>query len=176
MKKILLAVAMIVALSVVVAGSALAAVQGAGTLEVSVQVTNVCTVTTTPLSFGSWDAAADKNAIGEIHVLCPDQQAFSVDLDKGMHSDNLSGAIQRYMADAQALNKLKYELYADAPAGTIWGDPDVTTPTYPTGAASVPGVGNGVFQSITVYGTVYAPATVPPAGQYSDLVAVTVNY
>ena len=73
---------------------------------------------------------------------------------------------QRKMASG-ATNTLNYQLYSDAARSTIWGNT--------TGTDTVTGVGTGLAQSLTVYGSIPA-AQASPAGDYQDVITVTVFY
>jgi spore coat protein U-like protein len=64
-------------------------------------------------------------------------------------------------------NTLNYQLYSDSARSAIWGNT--------TGTDTVTGVGTGLAQALTVYGSV--PAAQPaPAGDYQDIITVTIYY
>ena len=60
-----------------------------------------------------------------------------------------------------------YNIYTDAPGGTVWGNT--------LNSDTLESTGTGVEQSFTVHGRVPAQAT-PAAGDYADTVTVTVTY
>jgi len=64
-------------------------------------------------------------------------------------------------------NYVQYELYSDSARSQRWGNTlDIDT---------VNNTGTGSSQSLTVYGRVPAPQSVP-SGDYSDTVTVTITY
>jgi spore coat protein U-like protein len=71
------------------------------------------------------------------------------------------------MTDGSA-NSLAYQLYTSGTFSSIWGDGT-------GGSVTVSGNGDGTAQALTVYGRI-GTAQFVPAGNYSDRVAVTVNY
>ncbi len=62
---------------------------------------------------------------------------------------------------------MNYTMATDVNQTSNWGNT--------IGTDTVPGTGNGALQPYTVYGRVAAQTT-PVAGNYSDVVAVTVTY
>ena len=64
-------------------------------------------------------------------------------------------------------NTLNYQLYSDSARSTIWGNT--------TGTDTVTGVGTGLAEDHTVFGTIPA-AQVVPAGDYADTITVRIYY
>jgi spore coat protein U domain-containing protein, fimbrial subunit CupE1/2/3/6 len=121
--------------------------------------------TTTDLDFGSIPGLITTNTdqISTIGMTCTGRTAWNVGLNNGQ---NASGNIRRMRLGATG-NYVAYELYTN-PGRTIrWGN-TINTDT-------IPGTGTGLAQSLTVYGRVPAPQTVP-SGSYSDIITVTVTY
>lgn len=162
----------LLAAAVVAAGLAIQPFQAAqaGTsstsMNVKIVIPNACdsTVSATDMDFGSptgpLTAAIDKTST--ITVTCTSGATFHVGLDGGASGD----VTARTMSDGNG-HMVGYQLYSDSGRTTVWGDTIGTDEPSETGT--------GTSQDITVYGEVPAQTT-PPAGNYSDLVAVTVTF
>lgn len=120
---------------------------------------------TTDLGFGSIPGLinADRDATSTLSLTCTGRTAWNVGLDNGLHA---SGSTRRMRLPATG-NHVVYELYREPSRSSRWG----TT----IGTDTVPGVGNGSEQYLTVYGRVPAGQAVP-AGNYSDTITVTITY
>ena len=137
-------------------------------LAVTATVSTNCTISTTPLDFGTYDpvvthAAAALESTGTVVVACTKGETATVGLGYG---NNSAGATRR-MKDPGP-NRLTYELYQDAARTAIWG---------PTGAAmlTLPAAPSKAPRSFTVYGRIPSGQDVP-AGGYTDIVVATVNF
>ena len=137
-------------------------------LTVTATVTNNCTISTTPVAFGSYDpvvanASTDLDSTGTVTVTCTKGAAATVGLDLG---SNAAGST-RQLKDG-CTNVLAYELFQDAGRSQVWGD--AGTDLLSAGAAP-----SKAPRSFTVYGRVTAGQDVP-AGNYTDTVVATVNF
>lgn len=133
-------------------------------MNVKIKIQNACQITTAPtdLDFGTQGpltAAIDNQTT--FGVTCTDQAPYNIGMGAGQ---NASGGSNR-MTDGT--NFVSYALYQDSARTTVWGNT--------VGSDTEAGTGNGDEQTITVYGEVPAQTT-PPAGNYSDVVAVTVTF
>jgi len=135
------------------------------TLSVSTTVIPTCTVSATPVNFGSTDGQTTVYSNGGVTVNCVTGTVYNITLDGGLRAS----ANWRQLADG-AGNFLNYEL--GRPTFGEWGDSGYAN-TYLWGT-SVGGTGTGVEQPYVVYGRLYT-GSVPP-GTYTDVVNVTVNY
>jgi spore coat protein U domain-containing protein, fimbrial subunit CupE1/2/3/6 len=126
-------------------------------LNVSLQVTSSCTVSATPLNFGSATLSSNVDATATISVTCGSGNGYSVTLGDGQHSVG-SGML------ASSSGLVEYSLYTDSNRSAAW-----------FGATAVPGTGTGSAQSIPVYGRVPASTGTVP-GSYSDVVQIIVTY
>jgi spore coat protein U-like protein len=143
----------------------LGAVLAAGGRAASAQS---CSVTTTPVSFGSYDVftSTDLPSTGSIRYQCANLSwsTLTVYLSKGSAASNnprqmVSGA-----------NRLNYNLYLDAAHTQIWGDPNPNSYSqFYWGAGGNPNV------TLTVYGLIPALQDVA-TGSYTDSVTATVNF
>lgn len=146
-----------------VAGSAHAQVTNNMPVQITIQnACNVSTVAPTTLDFGTQGpliAAVDQTST--ITVTCTTGANYNVALDGG------GGANINARRMVNAGNSVGYQLYRDAGRTLVWG--------MTVGTDTLAGTGNGLAQSLPVYGRVPAQAT-PPAAVYNDNVLVTVSY
>ncbi|MBK9161992.1 MAG: spore coat protein U domain-containing protein [Nitrosomonadales bacterium] len=124
-----------------------------GTL--TAQAAAVCTVQTTPLSFGSYLGNA-LTSTATITTTCDLPAVVTVEMDKG------GGASLSSRVMSSAASQMSYNLYTDATHQVIWGDGT-------SGTQTVTGT------NLTVYGLIPANQTVA-AGNYGDTVVVTISY
>lgn len=167
LKTALLAAAIAVAgLAVQPFQTAQAAGTASTTMGVKITIPAACdsTVAATDMDFGAptgpLTAAIDKTST--ITVICTKDATFSIGLNGGGSGDTTA----RVMSDGSG-NTVGYQLYTDSDRSTVWGNT--------VGTDTAPETGTGTSQDITVYGEVPAQNT-PPAGDYSDTVAVTVTF
>ena len=140
-------------------------------LDVSAEVTASCTITTSPLAFGSYDpvvthAASPLEQTGGVTVTCTSGAATTVTLGQGLSADAGSTdavPVRRMLSGADFLS---YALYSDSGRTTAWGN---------TAGAGVAHTGTGTATALTVYGRIPAAQNVP-AGSYVDTVVATVTF
>ena len=137
-------------------------------LTVTANVVKNCTITTTPVAFGSYDPVTANKAsaldgIGTVSVTCTKGAVAKVGLNTGSYP---SGG-RRMFAGGEAF--LNYELYRDQTRATVWGDTlgnAVDVPASPSALQP---------QVLTVYGRV-PQAQDATVGNYADTVVATVNF
>jgi len=139
-------------------------------LSVGATVAANCSITTTAVSFGSYDpvsanAAADLDATGAVNVNCTSGSAATITLGQGSNADSGStdAAPVRRMKDG-ATNYLAYQLYSDSGRSAVWEN-----------VTGVSHTGTGAAVAVSVYGRVTAAQNVP-AGTYADTVVATVSF
>ena len=139
-----------------------------GNLGVSATVSSNCTLSTSPVAFGTVDVTSgtDVDATGSIGVTCTSGTAWDASADAGAGS----GATLDTRKMTSGANLLNYVLYTDSARTTVWGDGASGT------TALISDTGTGVEQTKTIYGRVPSGQTSAPAGDYTDTVAVTVTY
>jgi spore coat protein U-like protein len=122
-----------------------------------------CTVTTSGVSFGSYDIfnTASVDITGTITVNCTNKTPYAIALSSG------SGTYASRTLK-NGTKALAYNLFLDATRLTIWGDGSA-------GTGTVSGSGNGNNLATTVYGRIPARQNVS-VGSYSDVITVTVTY
>ncbi len=121
-----------------------------------------CAVWTGGLNFGNYQRYTDSYTTAGIDLKCADGILYKVMLTSGG-----SGYALRKMQNERA-ETLYYNLYIDAGYAQIWADGH-------SGTGVRHGVGNGVRQSLIIYGRIPAGQKAPP-GVYSDQVVITVNF
>jgi spore coat protein U-like protein len=137
------------------------------TLNVDATVTANCTVSTSPIAFGSVNpiSGADVDASGGITVTCTNGTGWTA--AAGVGSGSGASFASRRMSDGS--NLLSYNIYTDSGRTSVWGDGTGST-------ATIGNTGDGSAQSVTVYGRVASGQTSVPPGDYDDTVSVTVTY
>jgi spore coat protein U-like protein len=153
-------------------------------LGISASVAANCAISTSPLSFGSYEAllsnaTAALNAAGTLSIACTRGSAPKITMDLGQNPS----AGKRYMAlvapgGGGLAGTLNYEIYQppDATPGTgcsfpgsrLWGSTAAQTfvPAAPTGRAA---------RLYRVCGTI-PPGQITVQGSYADTLVATVNF
>jgi spore coat protein U-like protein len=122
-----------------------------------------CTVTASPLNFGTVTALTGHAATSNLSVTCTLNGPFSVALDGGAVTGSVN---DRRMQLGPGPETIAYQLYRDAARTLVWGN---------TPGTVVTGTGTGSPQSLPVHGLV--PAQAPAvAGTYQDVITVTVTF
>ena len=150
-------------LALSLASTPAAASTATATFIVSTSVAATCTVSTTPLSFGSYTGLLSQ-ATASGTFTCTNTTPYNVGLSAG----NSSGATvtsRKMTGPAGAL--LAYSLFSDTGRTVNWGN-TVSTDT-------VAMVATGLGQTLTVYGQIPAGQFFAP-GAYTDTITVTVTY
>ena len=136
-------------------------------LNVSATAVAACSVSVTDVNFGNY-VGDYQYASGNVEVTCSPGVTYYIALDAGQHS--LGTDAGRQMSNGEVPPEfIGYELQSQP--GIPWGDEGYGD-TYL--ASPVQDLGNGAAQNHEVIATAYAAAV--PAGSYSDVVQVTVNY
>lgn len=153
--------------------SELPAVDKTATIGLSVEVLPACqadTVTSGGVSFGALDfgthfalnntlsKAGQPNA-GAVRVNCQQNVPYRVLINGGQ-----SGVVGNRRMLGPGAAQISYNLYTAADYATVWDN-----------STGVTGIGNGQDQWLPVYGRIPAQA-VPQAGNYSDVLTVTVGW
>jgi spore coat protein U-like protein len=138
----------------------------------SASVSANCTISTSPVAFGSYDpisanASAALTTTGGVSVTCTTGASPIITLGQGITpaSGSVDGAPLRQMLDASS-DVLAYNLYEGSDHLTVWGN------TSGTGQA---GTADGTLHSLTVYGSIPGGQNVP-VGTYGDTVVATVSF
>ena len=151
------------------------AVTSTGNMAVSANIATTCSVSASPMAFGTVVPGTDKDTTSVVTATCTSGTAYTLDLGDGLNHITTGGTgIQYRRQMASAANRLPYivaidntyatEIAATAVAGAI---NNLLTTT----------VGNAVGQPVTIYGRVVAAESLAkPAGSYADTVVITIGF
>ena len=126
----------------------------------------VCTISTTPVSFGTYNvfSSTPLDSTGSVTFNCDNRANITITLNKG-------GATtfnpRRMLKGSEALN---YNLYRDAAGTSIWGDGTGGTQVY-----SDPRTPRNQNVTLTIYGRIPAGQDVS-VGTYRNTVTATINF
>lgn len=154
--------ATLVGAGVFVGSTGVMAATAIDTFTVTAAVADVCNISTTNMSFGTYDPTAlvDNDAgTSTVTIICTPGTAYDVALDEGN-----SPTAGRDLTDGT--DSLTYELYSNAGRTTVWND---------TGS-TVSGLAVGGPEAFTVYGRIFQGQIVAPNPVYTDTVTATVTY
>lgn len=144
------------------------ALTATATLQVQANVQGNCTLTTTPVFFGTVADSVQSTTTGSVTVTCTNGTIYRLGLNDGGNSASCSGS-SRCMKHATAANYLNYDLYSDAAMASRWG----TT----SGVDDVGATAGAAATTHTVYGRVPAQVlTGFAAGGYTDGITATVTF
>lgn len=135
------------------------------TFRVTAQVNAVCEISASNLGFGVYNAQGGSPLLGTtlLRATCTPNSSYQVGLNEGTSP----GATINQRSMVSGASSLNYQLYSDSARSSIWGN----TP----GTDTVTGVGTGLAQDHTVYGSI-PTAQVVPAGDYADTITVRIYY
>lgn len=153
-----------------VAAGSIEAATGAtstATLNVSMTIQSSCSIATQPsLAFASSGALNTSiDATTTFNVQCTNSTPYTIGLDAGSGGGTTS--VRKMKSGGASATTLDYTLWRDANRTLNWGNT--------IGTDTLSGTGNGVAQTLTIFGRVPAQTT-PAAGLYTDTVTITLNY
>lgn len=140
------------------------------TFQALITIQNTCSIVTAPtnLNFGTQGVlVANVDTTSTVKVTCTTGAEYDIGLDAGANESSANDVSTRRMKNTASANYVSYSMYTNAPGGSVWGN-TIDTDT-------VASTGTGTEQSFTVHGRVPVQST-PVAGDYADLVTVTVTY
>jgi spore coat protein U-like protein len=130
-----------------------------------------CTVTTTGVSFGSYDplSQVDNGSAGTIRIVCTLilslAGSFTIDLSTGASGSYAQRSLKK------GASTLAYNLFADSAYSRVWGNGTGGSTQVSQSFSSL----LIVDRTLTVYGRIPAGQNVS-AGAYADTIIVTVTY
>lgn len=130
---------------------------------VIVQIQATCTIAANPLNFGAYSGAL-LDASTSLSVSCTKAATYNVGLSAGAAS---GATVTNRSMTGPAATLLSYKLFSNAGYSTNWGNT--------VGTDTVPGIGTGAVQSLSVYGQIPAGQWIRP-GSYTDTITATVTY
>jgi len=136
-------------------------------LSANATVINNCKITTSDLTFTSYDplAASDVTGTGTVTIACTKGASPTVALSVGANPTHATGTTRAFN---NGTSYLSYEIYKDSNYATVWGDAGSAVLT----AGAAPDK-NG--RSFTAYAKIPAGQDIV-AGTYSDGMTATVNF
>ena len=134
-------------------------------MAVSATVVASCTVSTTPMAFGTYNNTL-LTSTATVTATCTNTTPYNVGLNAGLASGATVTARGMFVSGTPAV-LLNYALYSNSGRTTNWGST--------VGTDTVSGTGNGSGQAITVYGQIPAGQLVAP-GSYADTITATITY
>ena len=139
-------------------------------MTVSSSVLTACTISTSNLTFGTYDPTTQANVDGTATITstCTSGGGAVITLSQGTNPgiDSSDTTPLRQMADGT--NRLKYHLYGDSDFNTVFGN---------TPGTGQPTTGQGSAVTTTVHGKILGTENAgTPAGTYADGVLVTLTY
>jgi spore coat protein U-like protein len=140
-----------------------AAATATSNFQVTATVQATCLISAGALGFGTYTGVLS-NATSTISVTCTNTSGYNIGLSAGTTSGATVAA--RKMAGT-GTDVLNYALFRDSSRTNNWGET--------VGTDTLAGSGNGLAQTITVYGQVPAGQYVSP-GAYSDTITATITY
>lgn len=134
--------------------------------DVTITITNECTIVANDLPFGSHGGQINANIdqASTMVVNCNPGAVYEVALDAGDGSG--STVASRFMDDG-GTNTVAYQMYRDASRSQIWGET--------SGVDTVGGTGTGANQTLNLYGRVPSGQSVA-SGSYISTVSATVTF
>ena len=146
-----------------------------GNLAVSASVGASCTISTTDLSFGTYDgivahASQDLTETATITTNCTTGSIVVITMGGGQYGAWNRRSRIRQMKNEGSNSYLKYEIYADAGHTFVWNYDKTRMRT----VTEV--VGNGAPQNMTIYGKVFKNQKDAEAGSYTDTITIGVHY
>jgi len=127
-----------------------------------------CTVSTNPVSFGSYDvfSPSPTDASGTITFTCNTNERVTVSIGQ---SPNSGGFHPRKMRLSGGTDQLDYNLYTDAACTSVWGDGTSGTDTITRR------VQKNQPNTLTVYGRIH-PRQDVSWGSYTETLTVTITW
>lgn len=161
------ALVLCLALAVVVPVSNLAD-SATTTIAVSATVRRNCTITTTPLAFGTYDpvvanATAPLDTTATVTIACTMGTPAMIGLDDGSNAV----ASQRRLTNGSSAY-MNYQMFLDSNRTTVWGNASTNQLDAGTAPSKEP-------RAFPVYGRIPLGQDVP-IGPFSDAVVATVNF
>jgi spore coat protein U-like protein len=154
---------------------AASAVTNTGNMDVSANIDTTCSVSASPMAFGTVVPGTVKDTTATVTAVCTTGTPYTLDLGDGLYHITTGGTGGQYRRQmASVANRLPYVVAIDN--------------TYATeiGATAVAGainnlltttVGNAVGQPVTIYGRVVGVESAAKApGSYADTVIVTIGF
>ena len=133
------------------------------TFQVTANVQPTCLISATTAAFGPYTGVvSDTTSI--VTVTCSNTTTYDIGLNAGLGT-GATVTTRAMTGPSSAL--LNYGLFQDAAQSVNWGNT--------TGTDTVTGTGNGLAQTVTIFGQVSAGQFVAP-GAYLDTITATITF
>ncbi len=133
------------------------------TFQVTANVQATCAISATTAAFGPYTGVvSDTTSI--LTVTCSNTTTYNIGLNAGLGT-GATVTTRAMTGPSSAL--LNYGLFQDAAHSVNWGDT--------IGTDTVTGTGNGLAQTVTIFGQVSAGQFVEP-GAYLDTITATITF
>jgi spore coat protein U-like protein len=133
------------------------------TFQVTANVQATCAISATTAAFGSYTGVvSDTTSI--VTVTCSNTTTYNIGLNAGLGTG--ATVTNRAMTGPNSA-LLNYGLFQDAAHSVNWGDT--------VGTDTVTGTGDGLAQTVTIFGQVSAGQFVAP-GAYLDTITATITF
>ena len=161
-------VVVLVLAGTLVTATSIPADSATATIAVSATVRRNCTITTSPLAFGSYDpvvanATTPLDATAAVTIACTMGTPATIGLGAGANAL----ASQRRLANG-ANAHMNYQMFLDSAHATVWGNDTANHLDAGTAPSKEP-------RAYLVYGRI-PPGQDVPIGPFSDSVVATVNF
>ena len=136
------------------------------TFQVTADVQATCTVSATAMPFGDYTVVGkvEFGINGDITVVCSNGLNYAIGLNAGL-GPGATVTTRAMIGPGSAA--LSYGLFQDAAHSINWGDT--------VGTDTVTGTGDGLAQTVTIFGQVSAGQFVQ-AGPYLDTITATITF
>ena len=142
-------------------------------LSVTANIGMACSITTTPLDFGTYNAggthaSANLEGTGGVSSPCTSGSSGVIKMGQGINfaaDSNDASPLRRMVATGDATSFLNYSVFSDTSRALPWENS--------TGVAYE---GTGLAQALVVYGSVEGGQTSAVVGSYTDTLVVAINY
>jgi len=158
-------------------GAAVDMITVTATLDISATVPPNCVFgTNTNITFGAYDpidtnatSGSDLTDSGEIKYTCTYGISPYITLNQGNNpgTNSSNESPKRRLKKGSENAYLSYNIYTDVDRTTVWGN---------TGTTGTSGTGNGIEQTVTLYGKIAKGQNVPVGTGYTDTVTATISY
>lgn len=163
----------ILALFVLGSVASVQAATNTGNMTVTANVETACTVSASPMAFGTVIPGIVKETTATVTANCTNGTAYTLDLGDGLNHIVTGGTGAEYRRQmASTTFRLPYVVYIDATRATEIGATAVALNNLLTTT-----VGSGEDQAVMIYGRIKAAETeTQQPGAYVDTVVITIGF
>lgn len=151
------------------------AVTSTGNMAVSANIDAACSVSASPMAFGTVLPGVVKDTTAVVTAVCTTGTAYTLDLGDGLNHITTGGTGLQYRRQmVSAANMLPYVVAIDLTYATEIG---ATAAGAAINNLLTTTIGNALAQPVTIYGRVVGAESLAKApGSYADTVVVTIGF